>query len=109
MGLGGSFSTGGSTVTALSLLEESRCPADVQCIQAGTVRLLARVSNRGQVATIPVGLRSPADIGGRWLHLVGACPYPSLSSPITRSAYRFTFLVDDSSASREQPSSCGSR
>ena len=45
--LGQGTSLGGWTVTPLRVLEDSRCPGDVMCVQAGTARLLVRVQRGG--------------------------------------------------------------
>lgn len=43
--IGSSASAFGLTLTPVEVLEDSRCPADVNCIQAGTVRLEATLSD----------------------------------------------------------------
>ena len=45
--LGETVRLGGLSVRALRLVEDSRCPAGVQCIHAGTVRLAVRIEERG--------------------------------------------------------------
>lgn len=37
----------GLRVTPLELLEDSRCPVDVQCVRAGDVRITARIRHDG--------------------------------------------------------------
>lgn len=90
--LGETFRAGRKTVTPVAIVEESRCPSDVQCIQAGTVRLSVKIS--GQAAPVIIGLQSPAAVGGRWLHLVAVSPYPRQAAPIAPRDYRFTFRVE---------------
>jgi hypothetical protein len=94
--LGETANLGSSTVTAVSVLEDSRCPADVMCIQAGTAKILVRVQ-RGRTGTDRiVGLGRPADVGGAWLHLGAVCPYPLASRPVAREDYRMVFVLSDS-------------
>lgn len=45
VGLSGSTSAFGVNIMPIEVLEDSRCPSDVNCIQAGTVRLEALVSD----------------------------------------------------------------
>lgn len=92
----------GRTITPVEILEDSRCPANVTCIQAGTVRLAVRV----QDALHPVALRKPADIGGRWLHLIDVCPYPRQPQSIAPNAYRFRFALDDDAVTETPQSTC---
>lgn len=44
-GLSGSVSAFGVNIMPIEVVEDSRCPSDVNCIQAGTVRLEALVSD----------------------------------------------------------------
>lgn len=45
VGLSGSVSAFGVNIMPIEVVEDSRCPSDVNCIQAGTVRLEALVSD----------------------------------------------------------------
>jgi hypothetical protein len=104
--LGESVRAGSVVVTPVSVVEDSRCPKSVQCIQAGTVRLLARIRKDGRVSETVAGLRQPADIGVGWLHLVRACPYPGQPGRIPARAYRFTLAIDEDAASDREPGEC---
>src|SRR6185437_3005515 len=42
--IGQTISGLGVTITPMKVLEDSRCPVDVECIQAGTVRIDAELS-----------------------------------------------------------------
>ena len=83
----------GLEVTPISVTEDSRCPRGVQCIQAGTVRLAARVSDRAGGRTLALTLGVPVRLQGGWTSLVQACPYPVHSSPIRPGDYRFTLML----------------
>lgn len=96
----------GRTITLVEILEDSRCPTGVQCIQAGIVRLAVRVQQSGRDSLFPVGLRKPADIGGRWLHLIDVCPYPRQPQSIAPNAYRFRFALDDEAVTDNSASNC---
>lgn len=92
-GIGMRVRAGDVAVTPLSVIEDSRCPADVQCIQAGTVRLLIRLERRRATSDVPIGLEAPYDLGDGWLHFVAACPYPRHAVAHVQGDYRFTFLI----------------
>ncbi|HYJ30983.1 MAG TPA: hypothetical protein VEW25_11650 [Allosphingosinicella sp.] len=89
--LGETARIGGLAVRALRVEEDSRCPSNVQCIQAGTVRLAvalgaARAGGRETV----LRLDEPVEVEPRrWLRLAAVCPYPRAPGPTAPSAYRF--------------------
>lgn len=91
-GLGGHARFVGLDVDPLRIEEDSRCPTGVQCIQAGTVRLLVRIEDRSgeREATLILG-KPVALAAGGWLGLAAVCPYPRQPGKIARSDYRFTF------------------
>lgn len=105
-GFGTRVRADGIAITPLSMLEDSRCPADVQCIQAGTVRILITLEWRSTKSDVPIGLEAPYNLGDGWLHLVAACPYPRLTVMHARSEYRFTFLIDQEPARPAYQGSC---
>ncbi len=83
----------GWSVTPVALVEDSRCPTDVQCIQAGTVRVSVRVGGtnaKEQTLT----LLEPALIEGGRVTLLKVDPAPVSTSPIEKGTYHFTFLVE---------------
>jgi len=84
----------GVTVTPLRVLEDSRCPHGVQCVQAGTVRLAVRIT-RGSNSREPVlVLDEPQQVWpGLWVTLAGVCPYPRFPEPRQREGYRFAFMA----------------
>ena len=86
--------SGDVAITPLAVVEDSRCPANVQCIQAGTVRIAARVQSSGARRNATIGLTAPYQLEGEWVHLVAVCPYPRYPVAHGPTAYRFTFLVN---------------
>jgi hypothetical protein len=106
LALGQTYDAGGIAVTPAAILEESRCPADAMCIQAGTIRLSVQVRRGSGSKIYDVEPPRPADIGGIWLNLVSACPYPLASRPAAPSAYRFTFLLGDRVDTEHQQAGC---
>ena len=88
--LGESARLAGFAVRALRVEEDSRCPASVQCIHAGTVRLAIALGAREAV----LRLDEPLEVGrGRWLALLAVCPAPPVPGPIAPAAYRFTLAA----------------
>lgn len=78
-------------LTPLSVEEDSRCPSDVQCIQAGTVRVLVHVKD-------PAGERDTVFTLGTEIEaitLTSVTPGKVSTESIADDAYRFTFEVAD--------------
>jgi hypothetical protein len=75
-------------VVPLEILEDSRCPVDVQCVWAGRVRLRVQVS--GAPAELTLG--ETANVAGTQLTLVRVEPQKR-SGQTAPVAYRFTFAA----------------
>ena len=88
-------------VTPIAVVEDSRCPIGVQCIQAGTVRIRARVTQSGGTRDVTLSLGEPLVVGGGELSLVRVCPYPVYRSPIAPNDYRFSLRLADAGAAPE--------
>ena len=82
-------------IKPLEVLEDSRCPADVMCIQAGTVRLRVLLEKGGETETTIVTLSSPVVFAGKIITLVGVVPTHLSTKTITAKEYRFEFSVKD--------------
>lgn len=83
---------GGANIVPISVVEDSRCPADALCVQAGTVRLNARINGTERT----LSLNQAVAVGGKTVELVAVRPYPYASQkPIAPADYRFTFSVRD--------------
>ncbi|WP_314101010.1 hypothetical protein [uncultured Stenotrophomonas sp.] len=80
----------GPRVRPNRVIEDSRCPADVQCIQAGRLVVRATVLGGGWSKEIDFTLGVPAPIADGTLTLVDAKPVPILGET-AESAARFTF------------------
>jgi hypothetical protein len=89
--LGGHARFGGLDVVPLRVEEDSRCPARVQCIQAGTVRLTVRIDARGARSERVLTLDRSIELAGGVLTLKNACPYPAHPGAIPKASYLFTF------------------
>lgn len=87
--LGETARLGDVSVRPIAVVEDSRCPGDVQCVWAGRLRLRAAVSRLGETELI---LGQPLALpGGGSLTLVAAAParrHRPPSGPATRFAFR---------------------
>ncbi|HEX8238379.1 MAG TPA: hypothetical protein VF574_01420 [Allosphingosinicella sp.] len=98
LALGKRGNVGGFAVTPLRIVEDSRCPASVQCVWAGTVRLAVRIAGGAPGAPI-LTLRQPARLdSASWLTLCAVSPYPARPGGIRPTAYRFTFVLSRGAA-----------
>lgn len=80
----------GPKVRPDSVIEDSRCPADVQCIRAGRLVVRATVLGGGWSKEIDFTLGVPAPVADGMLKLVDATPVP-IPGETAASAARFTF------------------
>lgn len=79
-------------VTPLRIVEDSRCPTGVQCIQAGTVRIEARIESSSGVRAEILKLGIPVEVREARLQLIRVCPYPAHGSRIGQGDYRFALM-----------------
>lgn len=83
----------GETITPVKVLDDSRCPRDVQCVWAGTLHLDATV--RGSMGlgrlTFELGKTSTTEVNS--ITLVRVIPSPVSTTAINQSDYEFTFEV----------------
>lgn len=91
-GLNTSVSTLGVTITPLEIVEDSRCPIDVQCIWAGTVKVRALLESGLGTATQLFELNMPITTEAEIVTLISVAP-EKMASDTDASAYRFTFEV----------------
>lgn len=80
-------------IIPLKILEDSRCPTDVVCIQAGTVRLRARLISGLGEAMQEFTLGEPITTEAEEVILEKVSPAPKAGVPIADSAYEFTFQI----------------
>ncbi len=92
--LGETVSAFGAIITPEVLLEDSRCPTDVVCIQAGTVRvraaLMSGMGNAVQEFTLGETYTTEAEM----ITLTEVSPLPISTESISDSEYQFTFQVE---------------
>ena len=89
---------GGLTITFLSVTSDSRCPTTVQCVVAGSARVLLQATTAGGVIrTVGVETQSPMDtvtFDTYRIVLRRLAPVPTTTSPIPSALYRATLRVD---------------
>ena len=78
----------GLTVRPTAVIEDSRCPSQVQCVWAGRLRIRAEVSGFG---ALDLTLGEPFSIGDGILTLVDVRPGKRSPEAIAPRDYRFTF------------------
>lgn len=90
---GRSSASGGVEIAPIGILEDSRCPVDVQCIQAGTVRLRTNVRTSAGVSTVDFTLGKAVSVAGETITLTGVLPEKNSKQPTAYADYRFTFKI----------------
>lgn len=86
----------GIRVRPLSVIEDSRCPASVQCVWAGQVRLLVEIDapGGGEQQRRELTMGQPVSLYGGRLTLSGVQPPKGIPGAIEDQRYRFTFRFE---------------
>ncbi len=86
----------GLRLRPIDLVEDSRCPAGVECVWAGTVRITADIAapDRSEAVNTSLTLGKPVAIQGGRLTLVDVAPQKSFAGSIEPARYRFTFSFE---------------
>lgn len=88
--LGETAAVDGPNVRPEAVIEDSRCPLDVECIQAGRLVVRATVLGGGWSKQMDLTLGVPVPVADGMLTLVDATPVP-VTTETTAAAARFTF------------------
>lgn len=78
-------------VTPAAVIEDSRCPANVQCIWAGRLVLRIRIDGAGWSETRDLVLGEPQEVREHRIALVSAQPHPRAGVERQPSDYLFGF------------------
>ena len=85
------------TIKFVSLIEDSRCPDKVNCIQAGNARIKVKVSKPG---SDPITFEANTNLGekgniyeGYAIYLTDLTPVPNANVRLNRNAYTATFSI----------------
>ncbi|MBP9757381.1 MAG: hypothetical protein KBD06_02160 [Candidatus Pacebacteria bacterium] len=82
------------TITPHDVVDDSRCPADVQCIWAGTAHVRATVVTPAGTSEEMFELGKGMTVGEHTITLTGLTPAPQAGETIPDSSYRFSFMVE---------------
>lgn len=95
--IGSRVSTLGISIVPQEVLEDSRCPSDVQCVRAGTVRLSAQFAfdATGATTTDVLTLGVATTTGGYRIELLSVDPVPKSDADINPQDYQFRFEVTE--------------
>lgn len=83
-------------VKFLELIEDSRCPADVNCVWAGIARIKVRLSKNGKTAEFELNTNhkdKPVIFQGYSVGLTALTPHPTTTSKYSQAAYIATLTV----------------
>ncbi len=83
----------GVSITPRKVTYDSRCPKDVQCIQAGTVELGVLLESGGKTQNVIITLGKPFYFEGTMVTLTNVTPAKVSTKTINESEYRFLFTV----------------
>ncbi len=83
----------GVSITPLSLVSDSRCPAGVTCVWAGTVTIKAKLEKEGNADEVILDLGKPTTFANQNITLVNVSPNKNHEVDIKNSDYIFTFEV----------------
>ena len=87
--IGQTVTRGGVAIMPLAVVEDSRCPTNVTCIRAGTVRLTAEVNG----VRTELALDRPEALAGGTVTLVEVYPQRRTDTTYYPDEYRFGFRV----------------
>ncbi len=82
------------TITPISITQDSRCPVDVQCIQAGTVSVSVRISSPSSTDTQTITLGKAYTLPAGTITLTSVTPSKNSKTSISDASYRLTFDVE---------------
>lgn len=88
--IGQTINLGGPKVTVLEVLEDSRCPAEVDCAWPGQVKLSVRIELGSGAKVAELISNQPLAVADGQLELTKVLPIRSNTRPIAPQDYRFT-------------------
>lgn len=95
LGPGESGTVAGLTVTFNALVQDSRCPVDAQCIEAGAVNTNVTFAANGTSTTRNMPSDEvPQEFEGRRISIVSVAPDRRSNAEIAPGDYRITFHID---------------
>lgn len=95
LSVGNKAAFNGISITPVSILEDSRCPTDVQCIQAGTVRVNLKIETATSTVTRDMKLGSTTNVGNYSITFASVLPDKHSKTTLQKSDYKFTFTIKE--------------
>ena len=89
--IGETVRVGPLTATPVRLVEDSRCPLTVQCVDAGRLIVSTRIEGEAFRETVPLTLGEPYAVAGHTVTLVSGRPEKWNERRRPRNEYRFVF------------------
>ena len=90
-GLGEIAYTNGIRVRPIEVVEDSRCPALVQCVWAGRIVVRSEVMGGSWSRTLDLELGKPQQVADGGLTLIVVAPGTMPGAKVDPRSYRFTF------------------
>lgn len=86
----------GPVITPVALVEDSRCPTDVQCVWAGRVVVDTRIALRGgsDVRTLRIESGKSVQVADGAVTLVAVYPAKTAGATIAPADYHFAYRFD---------------
>lgn len=86
----------GPMITPLEVVEDSRCPTEVQCVWAGRVVVTTRITLAGGSKEVvgPYELGKPVQVADGAVTLVAVAPAKTAGATIAPADYRFAYRFD---------------
>jgi hypothetical protein len=91
--LGETINMFGAHASVIEVVEDSRCPVNADCIQAGTVRVRTHATYGSLSQDVVLALNKPFTFGAHSGTLVDVQPVKMASHTIVPAEYVFTFQV----------------
>lgn len=82
---------GKAVVTPIEVIEDSRCPIDAVCVQAGRLVVETRIDGPGWRQTLPLTLGKVHEVRGVSIMLEQATPGRLADTPPRQTEYRLIF------------------
>lgn len=89
------YEVGDLTIILSQIIEDSRCPSDVTCIQAGTVRVRGLVTKAGESIERTFVLSEPQVVFGETLTLENVLPRSLATVTVPKGSYEFYFTLEE--------------
>ncbi len=103
LSVGGTAAFEGVHITVLEITEDSRCPSDVQCIQAGTVRVVLQTVSGLGTSTDTLALGDILTTEAERITFTGVDPKSISTRTIEQDEYVFEFEVVKRSGAETEP------